>query len=88
MTASRPATWARAAPCKPVVDLMLQQFGRLIEQVDPDQTVRKTSDHLVAAPSDRGQFAKIVEQCEGIDGRHPSPLPARNNESKVPAASS
>ena len=88
MTASRVATCARAAPLQAVVDLVLEQFGRLVEQVDRDQPVGEPADHLVAAAADRGQLADIVEQASASIGCSASPLPARNKLSKVPAASS
>ena len=71
-----------------VVDLVLQQLGRLIEQIDRDQPVGQPPDHLVAAPADRRQFAEIVEQAERLDRRQRVALPARNRLSKVAAASS
>ena len=52
-----------------VVDLVLQQFGRLIEQIDRHQPVGELADHLVAAPADRRQLAVIVEQAERLDRR-------------------
>ena len=52
-----------------VVDLVLQQLGRLVEQVDRDQPVGELADHLVAAPADRRQVAEIVEQAERLDRR-------------------
>ena len=55
---------------QPLVDLILQQFGGLVEQVDRDQPVREPADHLVAAPADRRQFAKLVEHRERVDRRH------------------
>ena len=54
---------------QPVVDLVLQQLGRLVEQIDRNQPVGEPPDHLVAAPADRGQVAEIVEQAERIDRR-------------------
>ena len=53
-----------------VIDLVLQQVGGLIEQIDRHQPVGKTPDHLVAAAADRRQLAKVVEQSERIDRRH------------------
>ena len=52
-----------------VVDLVLQQFGGLIEQVDRHQPVGEAADHLVAAESDRGEVAIVVEQAERLDRR-------------------
>ena len=52
-----------------VVDLVLQQLGRLVEQIDRDQPVGEPADHLVAAPADRRQLAEIVEQAERLDRR-------------------
>ena len=60
---------------QPLVDLVLQQFGRLVEQVDRDQPVGEPADHLVAAPADRGQFAKLEEHRRAprsAAGRRPS----------------
>jgi hypothetical protein len=54
---------------QPLVDLVLQQFAGLIEQVDRDQPVGEAADHLVAAPPDRRQFAIFVEHPERIDRR-------------------
>ena len=50
---------------------MLQKFGRLIEQVNRDEPVCQTPDHLVTLATDRRHFAKIVEQAERFDRRHP-----------------
>ncbi len=50
-----------------VVDLVLEQFGRLVEQVDGDQPVGQAPDHLVAAAADRRQFAIIVEYGQRLD---------------------
>jgi len=61
------ATCARAF--EPLVDLVLQELGGLVEQVDADQAFGKASDHLVAAPADRGQFAIFVEHAERVDRR-------------------
>jgi hypothetical protein len=52
-----------------VVDLVLQKLGALVEQIDRDQPLGELADHLVAAPSDRGELAEIVEQAERIDRR-------------------
>ena len=71
-----------------VVDLILQQIGGLIEQVDRDQTVGEPADHLVAAAADRRQLAKVVEQRQRIDGRHRIALAGEEQRSKVAAASS
>ena len=49
---------------------MLEQLGRLVEQVDRDQPVGQPADHLVAAAPDRRQLAEIVEQRQCLDGRH------------------
>ena len=44
---------------EPLVDLVLEQFGGLIEQIDRDAaTVGQPADHFVAAPSDRRQLRK------------------------------
>ena len=59
---------ARAA-LQAVVDLVLQQFGGLVEQIDRHQPVGEPADHLVAAPPDRGEIAVIVEQAERFDRR-------------------
>ena len=55
---------------QPLVDLVLQQFGGLVEQVDGGQPVRQPPDHFVAAPADRRQFAKLVEHRERVDRLH------------------
>ena len=52
---------------QPFVDLILQEFAGLIEQVDRDKPVRQPADHLVTAPSDRRQFAIFVEHPERVD---------------------
>ena len=54
---------------KPVVDLVLQQLGGLVEQVDRSETVGKTPDQLVAAAADRRQLAELVEHPERLDRR-------------------
>ena len=51
------------------IDLVLQQLGGLIEQIDADQAIGQLADHLVAAPADRGQLAKAVEDAERVDRR-------------------
>jgi hypothetical protein len=52
-----------------VIDLVLQQFARLIEQIDADQPVRQPPDHLVTAAADRCQIAKLVEHRQRFDRR-------------------
>ena len=52
-----------------VVDLVLQQLGGLVEQIDRNQPLGEPADHLVAAPADRGELAEIVEQAERVDRR-------------------
>ncbi len=54
---------------QPVIDLVLQQLGGLIEQIDRDQPVGEPADHLVAAPPDRRQFAIVVKHPERVDRR-------------------
>ena len=54
---------------EPVIDLVLQQFARLIEQIDRDETIGETADHLVAAPADRRQIAKLIEHRQRFDRR-------------------
>ena len=70
-----------------VVDLVLQQLGGLVEQVDRYQPVGEPADHLVAAAANRSQIAKVVEQAQRFDRRQLIALPARNRPSKVFAAS-
>ena len=53
-----------------MIDLILQQLGGLIEQIDRHQAVGKPADHLVAAGADRRELAEIVEQSQRIDRRH------------------
>src|SRR5690242_4171122 len=60
-----------------MVYLVLEQFGRLVQQIDRDQPVGKFAYHFVAAPSDRRQFTKIVEQTKRLDRRQPLTLPAQ-----------
>src|SRR6266852_7541208 len=67
--ARRAATCARAAPSRPFIDLILQEFAGLIEQIDRDQPVREPPDHFVAAPPDRRQFTIFVEHPERVDRR-------------------
>ena len=69
MTASRVATCARARALQAVIDLVLEQFGGLVEQIDRHQPVGEPADHLVAAPPDRREIAEIVEQAERFDRR-------------------
>ncbi len=66
--ARRAATCARGA-LQPAINLILQQLGRLIEQVHGCQPVRKPADHLVAAAAYRSEFAEVVEQRERVDCR-------------------
>ena len=54
---------------QPVIDLILQEFAGLIEQIDRHQPIGEPADHFVAAPPDRRQFAVFVEQPERIDRR-------------------
>ncbi len=54
---------------QPAVDLILQQFAGLVEQIDRDQPVREPADHFVAAPPDRRQFTKLIEYPERVDRR-------------------
>ena len=68
MTARRVATCARAA-LQAVIDLMLEQFGGLVEQIDRHKPVGEPADHFVAAPPDRRQFAILVEHPERLDRR-------------------
>ena len=66
----KPGRHLRArGPLQTAIDLVLQQFGSLIEQIHGYQTVGEPPDHLVAAAADRRQLAKIVEQRERVDGR-------------------
>ena len=52
-----------------MIDLVLQEFARLIEQIEGDQTIREPPDHLVAATANRSQVAKVVEHRQRIDRR-------------------
>ena len=54
---------------QPVIDLVLQKFAGLVEQVDRDQPVGQPADHFVAAPPDRRQLAIFIEQRQRIDRR-------------------
>ena len=56
-------------PLQAVIDLVLKQFRRLVEQIDADEPIRKPPDHFVPAPSDRRQLAKIIEQAERLHRR-------------------
>ena len=59
-----------------MIDLVLKQLGRLVEQIDGDQPVRKPADHLVATPADWSELTKIVEQAKSFDRRQCLTLPA------------
>src|SRR5689334_8367399 len=52
-----------------MVDLMLQQLGCLIEEIDRHESIRKPADHFVTAPADWRQFAKVIKQAERLDRR-------------------
>ena len=54
---------------EPLVDLVLQELGGLIEQIDGHQPIGETADHLVAAPADRRQVAIFVEHSKRVDRR-------------------
>ena len=71
---------------QPVVDLILQEFAGLIEQIDRDQPIREPADHFVAAPADRRQFAKFVEQPERVDRRQVVALRSRGRAAQNSAA--
>ncbi len=66
-------------PLQAMVDLVLQQFGRLVEEIDRHQPIGHAADHLVAAPSDRRQLTEVVEQAERVDRRH-GVAPAREEQ--------
>ena len=51
---------------QPVLDLVFEQLGGLVQQVDIDQTARQAADHLVAVGADGGQFAEVVEQAQRL----------------------
>ena len=72
-----------------MIDLVLQQVGGLVEQVDRNQPIGQPPDHLVAAIADR---SSIRGNRRTAPARRPPawrrPLPARNSESNVAAASS
>ena len=52
---------------KAMIDLVLQQLCRLIEQVDGNEPVGKAPDHLVTSPPNRREFAKVIKQTERVD---------------------
>ncbi len=54
---------------QPLVDLILQEFAGLVEQIDRDQPIGEMPDHLVAAPPDRRQFAVFIKHPERLDRR-------------------
>ena len=65
---------------QPLVDLVLQEFGGLVEQIDRDQPVGEATDHLVAAPADRRQFADTRRTCPSASiGGRSSPFGARKS---------
>ena len=53
---------------QPFVDLVLQKFTGLVEQIDRDQPLGEPPDHFVAAPPDRRQFTILVEHPKRVDG--------------------
>ena len=74
---------------QPLVDLVLQEFGGLIEQVDRDQPVGQPADHLVAAPPDRRQFADIRRTSPSAStGGRSSPFGLRKSWANSAAAAS
>ena len=62
-----------------MVDLVLQELGSLVEQIDRDQPVGEPADHLVAAPADRRQLAEFIEHAERIDRRQVVALGAQED---------
>ena len=62
-----------------LVDLVLQELGGLVEQIDRHQPVRQPPDQFVAAPADRRQLAELVEHGERIDRRQVVALLAQKN---------
>jgi hypothetical protein len=71
----KPRRYLRArGALQTVVDLVLQQIGGLVEQVDRCQAIGKTANHLVAAAADWGQLAEIVEQRKCVNGGQCVPL--------------
>src|SRR5215470_5566082 len=46
---------------------MLEQFCRLIEQIDRNKPVRQAPYHFIAAAAHRRKFTEIVKQTEGLD---------------------
>ena len=67
MIASSAAICACGDALEPVVDLVLEEIARLLQQVDVDQPPREVADHLVAARAGRRQLAEIVEQRQRLD---------------------
>ena len=54
-------------PVEPVVHLVLQQLGGLVEQVHVHQPARHAPDHLVPVGADRRQLAEVGEQGQRLD---------------------
>ena len=52
-----------------LVDLVLQELGGLVEQIDRNEALGEPADHLVAAPADRRQLAELEEHAERVDRR-------------------
>ncbi|GJE45251.1 hypothetical protein AEGHOMDF_4445 [Methylobacterium soli] len=52
-----------------VIDLMLEQLGRRIEEVELDQPIREAAHDLVAPPADRREFLEIEVERHGLDPR-------------------
>ena len=58
---------ARGGAVEAVVDLVLQQVGGLIEQVERDQPVGEAADDLVSPPADRREFLEVEKERERVD---------------------
>jgi len=52
-----------------LVDLVLEEFARLIEQVELDETVGEPAHDLVAAPADGRELLEIEVKGERVDAR-------------------
>jgi hypothetical protein len=50
-----------------LVDLVLEEIGRLVEQVEFDEAVCEAPDDLVPAPTDGRQLLEVEVERQGLD---------------------
>ena len=55
---------------RPELNLLLQQFGGLTEQINTDQALGQTLNNLVTGIAERVQLSELIEQTIGLDRRH------------------